>query len=118
MDLNNDKYLDFSEFSKILMGSMRADFRTKALFTFYVYDQDEKGFTYDNAGQFIYVFHQFIGHLGADDLHRIVTLCNKCAESGGKKTRSEKRVNADCRHHLHMKSFTLFSDSNHFEIPR
>jgi hypothetical protein len=100
MDLNNDKYLDFSEFSKILMGSMRADFRLKALFTFYVYDQDEKGLTYDNAGQFINVFHQIIGHLGADDLNRILTLCNKCAESGGKKTRSDKRVYADCKHHL------------------
>ena len=51
MDLNNDKYLDFNEFSKILMGSMRADFRLKALFTFYVYDQDEKGFSCKNAGQ-------------------------------------------------------------------
>ncbi len=29
MDLNNDKHLDFNEFSKILVGSMRAEFRLR-----------------------------------------------------------------------------------------
>jgi hypothetical protein len=43
MDLNNDKHVDFNEFSKILMGSMRADSRLRALFTFYVYDEGQKG---------------------------------------------------------------------------
>ena len=44
MDLNNDKYLDFTEFSKILMGSLRAEFRVRALFMFYAYDEGQKGF--------------------------------------------------------------------------
>ena len=43
MDLNNDKYLDFTEFSKILMGSLRAEFRVRALFMFYAYDEGQKG---------------------------------------------------------------------------
>jgi hypothetical protein len=29
MDLNNDQYLDFNEFSRILVGSMRAEFRVR-----------------------------------------------------------------------------------------
>jgi hypothetical protein len=91
MDFNNDKYIDFDEFSKILMGSMRAEFRLRALFTFYVYDKDKKGSNNDQAGLFLCI-HQFPGYFGADDIHGIVILCNKCAEAGGKKTRSDKRV--------------------------
>ena len=53
MDLNNDKHVDFNEFSKILMGSMRADYRLRALFTFYVYDEGQKGFTSNHTVRFI-----------------------------------------------------------------
>ena len=53
-------------------------------------------------------FHRITGHFGADDLQRIVTLCNKCAESGGKKSRSDKKVHVNCMHH--MKSF-IFSQT-------
>ncbi len=53
MDFNNDQYIDFEEFSKILMGSMRAEFRLRALFTFYVYDKDKKGSINDHAGLFL-----------------------------------------------------------------
>jgi hypothetical protein len=91
MDLNNDKYLNFREFSTILMGSMRADFRLRALFSFYVYDEGQKGLINHYPVMF-FCIHEVSGHLGAEDLHRIVILCNKCAEAGGKKTRSDKRV--------------------------
>jgi hypothetical protein len=47
MDLNNDNHLDFSEFSKILMGSLRAEYRLRALFMFYIYDENKKGLNYD-----------------------------------------------------------------------
>jgi hypothetical protein len=39
-----------------------------------------------------FAFNNFPGYFGADDIHGIVILCNKCAEAGGKKTRSDKRV--------------------------
>ena len=39
-----------------------------------------------------FVFTNIPGYFGADDIHGIVILCNKCAEAGGKKTRSDKRV--------------------------
>ncbi len=53
MDLNNDKQIDFNEFSKILMGSIRADYRLRALFTFYVYDEGQKGLNCNHSSSFI-----------------------------------------------------------------
>ena len=70
---------------------MRADYRLRALFTFYVYDEGQKGFTRNHTARFIEA--QWVaGHFGPQDINRIVTLCNKCTETGGKKTRSDKRV--------------------------
>jgi hypothetical protein len=86
------------------------------LFTFYVYDEGKKGAISDLSDQFLRI-HQISGHLGADDLLRIVMLCNKCAEAGGKKTRSDKRVSI--RNTIGtMSSTDTSSDANHSEISR
>jgi hypothetical protein len=86
------------------------------LFTFYVYDQGRKGVISDLSGLFLCI-HQISGQLGADDLLRIVTLCNKCAEAGGKKTRSDKRVSIRNTTGT-ISSTNSSSDANHFEISR
>jgi Ca2+-binding EF-hand superfamily protein len=61
MDLNNDKYLDFREFSTILMGSMRADFRLRALFSFYIYDEGQKGLINNHPVMF-FAFTKYQGN--------------------------------------------------------
>jgi hypothetical protein len=53
MDLNNNKQIDFSEFSKILIGSIRAEYRLRALFSFYVYDEGQKGLNHNHSSSFI-----------------------------------------------------------------
>jgi hypothetical protein len=116
MDLNNDKHLDFSEFSKVLMGSLRAEFRVRALFIFYAYDEGQKGLSFCHP--IFYSIDEFqsrkTGYFGKDDVTRILTLCNKCADSAGKRTRSEKRVSVDkcwC-----LQCVSTSTDANHIQI--